>query len=666
MTTPENDEASAGRRGRAVTRPVAERHAAREAGRARIGLTANHRGQTKLPAVLVDAVRDGKADASHAVLWAVVCFLDSLTDGRGYCDAAQGTLADAIGTSDRRVGRLLADASPLFRNELDGRGPVMSREVQDQGLTTHLWARRKVNGRNMGAWAPTWTVTLVCDGTAHEQLVPARLISPAAWVAYAVLVWRAGDEGSCRRTIKELAAELGVSERVAQRLTRELREAGLLLVRDRRGEARKRGQAAAGASTYIPVVVREQRPQGRERSAVALLRQLPAELPQAWAWTLDRLDPTAGLTASRSGRVGFGGWAAWRALAELGPVELFLDVLTQRYGVADETAAQWGEEAVTAGLMTLGEDMVTWRPVLENPASAQEEPGEGVESMASGLSEGMTSGLSDPMRSGLSEGMASGLSDEVETLTSDPAYGGGLMSVSMAEVVGGEGDLVAAPPQARLVDADACERPAAGADKIKPRGEDVAQVLGAPEARWLLLDRMNGGQQRKLEQIVGEAVAEWGVDRVTSRLTMGLSGKSREEIANPFGWARTVITTRWGCYSDCTCQDPACERGSYADTAMPCRHCEGICRQARMDAAAAQPAVVEDLEDAPAPSLTVVPGARKGPAPMDRPLLASVPDDDPLPPEERLTAQEAMRQARAANRAAKGLHRRSRVPYMAG
>ncbi|MFD0393288.1 hypothetical protein ACFQ3Z_15755 [Streptomyces nogalater] len=38
--------------------------------------------------------------------------------------------------------------------------------------------------------------------------------------------------------------------------TRELRAAGLLLVRDRRGDSRKPGVSTVSASTYIPVVVR--------------------------------------------------------------------------------------------------------------------------------------------------------------------------------------------------------------------------------------------------------------------------------------------------------------------------------------------------------------------------------------------------------------------------
>ncbi|MFD0393287.1 hypothetical protein ACFQ3Z_15750 [Streptomyces nogalater] len=137
----------------------------------------------------MDAVRSGKATASHAAVWAVVELACAL--GQGRCTAAQATLADAVGTSTPRLARLLADNSPLLAN-LDGRGPLVAQERQERGLPTHFFARRK--GGQLGGWAPTWTLTLVCDGTSHEQLVPIRLISPSAWLLYAVLVWWAGDE----------------------------------------------------------------------------------------------------------------------------------------------------------------------------------------------------------------------------------------------------------------------------------------------------------------------------------------------------------------------------------------------------------------------------------------------------------------------------------------
>ncbi|MGW1796517.1 helix-turn-helix domain-containing protein [Streptomyces sp. NPDC001984] len=689
------------KRGRAATRPVAERHAAREASRARLGLTANNRGQTKLPADLVRAVRDGKATASHATIWAVVDLACALREGR--CTAAQGTLADAIGTSTPRLARLVADNSPLLRG-VDGRAPFMAQERQERGIQTHYFALRKVRGAGqMGGWAPTWTLTLVCDGTAHEQLVPARLLSPTAWLSYAVLVWRAGDEGACRRTLGELAAELGVSEREAKRVTRELRAAGLLLVRDHRGDARKPGTAASKPNTYIPVVVRKPRPQGQEWAVVALLRQLPAELPQSQAWTLDRLDPSAGLTASQPGRVGFGGWAAWRALAVVGAVPCFPETLADTYGVPEETATQWAEEAALAGLMVLETDPITWRAVLDQPAATERtEPGEKGESMRPGLLDPMGPGLLEGMGSDLLDPIGPGLSDETQTLFMDPSQLGGLMSVPRAEVVGGESDVVAAPPTAHAVDARG-PRPTAGTGKTKPHREDIARVLGAPEVRTLLLDRMTDWQRRAAEREVAEALAAGtSADQLAYRVTVALVGKSANEIRSPYGWLGRVVTARFGCTSTCTCSDPECEAGVIWYDGTACHHCERE-REDRIAAAAKQAAPVETAnhysvpfqraeqtpdgpprgecrscdvrifltgpalhdtlcrlcreearqdDEAQAPTLTVVQGTGQAPATMDRPLLATMGGGtdaaaDALPP--------AKTQAHAAVRARKGV-----------
>jgi hypothetical protein len=524
----------------------------------------------------------------------VTDFLSSLDHRRA--DAAAGTLADAIGTSRPKLARLLTDNSPLFAN-LDGRGPLLSQEKQARGLPTWYVAHRKVRG-NMGGWAPTWTLTLVCDGTSHELLVPARLISPAAWVAHAVLVWRAGDEGACWRTVDELAAEFGVSSREAQRLTRELRAAGLLLVRDRRGTSRKGEGRAAKASVYMPVVDRRSRLAGAERPVVELLRQLPMEVPARQAWALDRLDPT-GIISEKPGLVGFGGWAAWRALSVAdGPVPLLPQVLADQYGIAPDVAAGWAEQAAVAGLASVDLTGV-WTPVLvEEPRSAEEMPSavyiqvsrhgapslipeegapEAVD-MASGLlhlvGSDMTSGLLQHMASGLLQHMASGLWHETETLSSDPVQGVGLRSVVEVQEVSGE--VVLAPPKAHVVDA-AAARPSAGAAKIKPSPVDhtADRVLVDHSVQALLVARMTPGQLGVARQLIAAALAS--EDRPTAeqlgqRLAKSLTGKSTTEIDDPFAWFRKALK-RPGCRENCTCRDPACEGGTLWPGGYICGHC---------------------------------------------------------------------------------------------
>ncbi|MFG3287218.1 hypothetical protein ACGF3G_00140 [Streptomyces sp. NPDC048179] len=607
------------KRGRAATRPAAVRHAAREASRRRLGLTANNRGQTKLPAALVDAVRSGKATASHTVAWAVVELACALGEGR--CTAAQSTLADAVGTSTPRLARLLADNSPLLAN-LDGRGPLMAQERQERGLPTRFYARRK--GGQLGGWAPTWSLTLVCDGTSHEQLVPARLISPSAWLLYAVLVWWAGDEGSCRRYVRDIAAELGASERLVREWTRELRAAGLLLVRDRRGDSRKPGVSTVSASTYIPVVVRRPRPQGQERDVVAVLRRLPGDLPLSQAWTLDRLDPSAGLTSSQPGRVGFGGWAAWRVLAATGPVACLPVTLADTYGVPEETASQWAEEAFGAGLVVFDDDPIQWRAVLAQPTTAdQNEVAATVDSDRRALL--------DPDRHGLLD--AEGCAGDV--VTDPPA--------TPAQVVIAHGP-----------------RPPAGAGKVeRPRG-DIARVLGAPEVRVLLLDRMNDWQRRAAERKVADALSSLSAGQLSHRVTAALVGKSPDDIREPYGWLRQVIAARYGCTSKCTCVDPACEAGVIWYDGTACRHCEREREDRIASAAADQPAVQRPAER---PALAVVHGAGRPDSPPSGRPLADAMDDaaDTLPREEaqariRRAVQAARRLPKTAGWAGAGAH----------
>ncbi|MHB9862022.1 hypothetical protein [Streptomyces sp. YIM S03343] len=640
MQTARDAEDGRPKRGRAATRPASERHAAREASRARLGLTTNNRGQTKLPASLVDAVRSGKATASHATVWAVVELACAL--GQGRCTAAQGTLADAVGTSTPRLARLLADNSPLLAN-LDGRGPLIARERQERGLPTHFFARRK--GGQMGGWAPTWTLTLVCDGTSHEQLVPARLISPSAWLLYAVLVWRAGDEGACRRYVRDVAADLGVSERLVREWMRELRAAGLLLVRDRRGDSRKPGMSAVSASTYIPVVVRQPRPQGQERDVVALLRRLPGDLPLSQAWTLDRLDPSAGLTSARAGRVGFGGWAAWRLLAVAGPVLCLTEALADACGVSEETASQWAEEALRAGLAVLDGDPITWRAVLDRPTATEPDGvGESAEINRHGLLGPHPPGLLEGDRHDLSDPDGPGLLHESGILFTDPSQFGGLRSVPKAQVVGGGGDLVAVPPKAQVV-AGRVPQLLAATSKTKPRREDIAQVLGAPEVRALLLNRMTDWQQRATERQVADVLASLSPSQLAYRVTAALVGKSPADIRTPYGWLHQVIATRYGCTERCTCADPACEGGVIWYDGTACRHCERE-REDRIAAAVSDRPPLWGHAEQPAGS--VVQG-------VGRPLTASlgrpVRTTEEGTPVEALPREEAQAQIRQAVRA---------------
>ncbi|MFD0393289.1 hypothetical protein ACFQ3Z_15760 [Streptomyces nogalater] len=120
-------------------------------------------------------------------------------------------------------------------------------------------------------------------------------------------------------------------------------------------------------------------------------------MPLSQAWTLDRLDPSAYLTSSQPGRVGFGGWAAWRVLAATGPVTCLPVTLADTYGVPEETASQWAEEAFQAGLVVFDDDPVQWRAVLEQPTTTEQPRADKTtDSNRHGLLEGDRHGLSDP------------------------------------------------------------------------------------------------------------------------------------------------------------------------------------------------------------------------------------------------------------------------------
>jgi hypothetical protein len=562
---------------RAATRPVSERHNDHQATRRRLGMV-NTRGRTKLPPLLVEAVRAKKMTASHAVLWAAVDHCCAL--GRKQSDGGQATLGDAIGSSRKKVARLLVDSSPLFAN-LDGRGPLMVQEQQDKGLSTIYRTRRKTNGR-LGAWAPTWTLCLVCDGARHEALLPARLVSPDAWLLFALLVWRTGDEGACWRTVPELADMLGCGPREAQRLTRELRTAGLLLARDRRV---RDGGAKAKASVLIPVVERSPKRAGGERTVVALLRQIPAELPVELSWSLDLLEPAGD---PGPGRVSFGGWAAWRALVATGPVMVLPEVLVQRFGVPDEEASRWSEEAALAGLAVLNLEG-EWVPVL-SPSSPSPDPvfvqvggdpgaDSGATGMTSSLTQPMTSSLTQPMTSSLTQGMTSSLTHETSTHSSDPVHSGRLMPSGQVDEVGGEGDVVLSPPKADVVSGGARERPAAGQARRDPlpHPADVRRVTAAPEVQALLWEPLSAGQQAKATQLIIEALTAPEIRsapaQLAYRLERSLIGKAASDIDNPFAWLRSRLRRR-GCAQDCTCWHAACEEGTLWPQMTSCSHCD--------------------------------------------------------------------------------------------
>ncbi|WP_406740750.1 hypothetical protein [Streptomyces atratus] len=538
----------------------------------------NSKGRTKLPPTLMAAVRAKKMTASHAVLWAAVEHCCAL--GRKQADGGQATLGDAIGASRKKAARLLVDASPLFAN-LDGRGPLMVQEQQEKGLPTIYRSRRRTNGR-IGAWAPTWTLCLVCDGARHENLLSARLVSPEAWVLFALLVWWAGDDGACRRTVLELADAMGCSPREAQRLTRELRSAGLLLVRDRRV---RDGGVTAKSSVLIPVVERSKRYSAAERTVVALLQRLPADLPAELAWSLDLLEPAGD---PGPGRVSFGGWAAWRALVAMGPVMVLPAVLAERFAVPEEDAARWSEEAALAGLATLSIEGI-WTPVL-SPSGAPPDPvleameGDSAgdaeaDGMTSSLTQPMTSSLTQPMTSSLTQPMTSSLTHETSTLSRDPVHSARLMPSEEVDVVEGEGDVVLPPPKADVVGGCARERPTAGAARRSPlpHQADVQRVTAAPEVQALLWEPMTAGQRAKAAQLIGEALTNSETrstpDQLAYRLTQSLTGKGSSDIENPFAWLRSRLLRR-GCAKDCTCWHPACEEGILWPQMASCSHCE--------------------------------------------------------------------------------------------
>lgn len=77
-------------------------------------------------------------------------------------------------------------------------------------------------------------------------------LGPWALRLYAVLDWRAGRKGYCRVGIKQLAADLGTSERTTRRAVSELREAGWVQIKET-------------GRTHDYTVVNPSRPQKKKR-----------------------------------------------------------------------------------------------------------------------------------------------------------------------------------------------------------------------------------------------------------------------------------------------------------------------------------------------------------------------------------------------------------------